>query len=212
MHCHTHGPTLLDRTVSSKKVMSLDWTTVLAGMMALALAACTLGCGSPTNHPLIGQKAPPFAAAMLDESPFELEQHLGKSVIILDFWATWCGPCVRALPIVSEVAAKYKDQGVEVFAVNVQEDPASVQAFLAEHQLSMPVVLDRDGRISALYRAEAIPQTVIIGKDGNVHVVHVGFSGDLQSELSRELDAIVAGKKLVARPEPLTVLTAAFAN
>ena len=135
---------------------------------------------------------------MLDESSFELSQHLDKGVIILDFWATWCGPCVRALPIIAEVAATYKDQGVEFFAVNLGDEPAAVQAFLEEHKLSVPVVLDRDNRIGALYKAEAIPQTVIIGKDGVVQVVHVGFSANLQAELSHELDALVAGKKLAA--------------
>ena len=140
----------------------------------LVLAACVLGCSDRgAGHPLLGQKAPTFTAPMLDDSSFELAQHLDKSVIILDFWATWCGPCVRALPIITEVAAGYKDQGVEFFAVNLGDEPAAVQAFLDEHKLSVPVVLDRDNRIGELYKADAIPQTVIIGKDGVVQVVHV---------------------------------------
>jgi len=167
--------------------------------IVLVLAACMPGCSDRgAGHPLLGQKAPDFSAPMLDESSFELRQHLDRSVIVLDFWATWCGPCVRALPIIADVAASYKDQGVEFFAVNLGDDPAAVQAFLEEHKLSVPVVLDRDGRIGELYKAEAIPQTVIIGKDGVVQVVHVGFSANLQTELSHELDALVAGKKLAA--------------
>lgn len=102
------------------------------------------------------------------------------------------------MPIIADVAASYKDQGVEFFAVNLGDEPAAVREFLAEHKLTVPVVLDRDGRIGDLYKAEAIPQTVIIGKDGVVQVVHVGFSGSLQAELSHELDALVAGKRLAA--------------
>jgi thiol-disulfide isomerase/thioredoxin len=165
----------------------------------VVLTMCMLGCSDRgAGHPLLGQKAPAFTAPMLDESSFELAQHLDKNVIILDFWATWCGPCVRALPIIADVAARYKDQGVEFFAVNLGDDPAAVQAFLEEQKLSVPVVLDRDNRIGDLYKAEAIPQTVIIGKDGVVQVVHIGFSGNLQAELSHELDALLAGKKLAA--------------
>lgn len=167
--------------------------------LMLIVATCVPGCSDRgAGHPLLGQQAPTFTAPMLDDSSFELAQHLDKNVIILDFWATWCGPCVRALPIIANVAATYKDRGVEFFAVNLGDEPAAVQAFLAEHNLSVPVVLDRDNRIGELYKAEAIPQTVIIGKDGIVQVIHVGFSANLQTELSHELDALVAGKKLAA--------------
>jgi thiol-disulfide isomerase/thioredoxin len=163
----------------------------------LVFAICTSGCGDRgAGHPLKGQKAPNFSASMLDDSSFELAQHLDNKVVILDFWATWCGPCVRSLPIIADVAAGYKDQGVEFFAVNLGDEPAAVREFLEEHKLSVPVVLDRDGRIGNLYKAEAIPQTVIIGPDGVVQVVHVGFSANLKSELSRDLDALLAGKKL----------------
>ena len=179
----------------------------------LILAACVSGCSDRVaGHPLLGQKAPTFTAPMLDDSSFELAQHLDKNVIILDFWATWCGPCVRALPIIADVAASYKGQGVEFFAVNLGDEPAAVQAFLDEHKLSVPVVLDRDGRIGDLYKAEAIPQTVIIGKDGVVQVVHVGFSANLQSELSHELDALVAGKKLASGRKPTADRATVFAG
>jgi thiol-disulfide isomerase/thioredoxin len=178
----------------------------------LILAACVPGCSDRgAGHPLLGQKAPTFSAPMLDDSSFELAQHLNNNVIILDFWATWCGPCVRALPIIADVAASYKGQGVEFFAVNLGDEPAAVRAFLEEHKLSVPVVLDRDNRIGELYKADAIPQTVIIGKDGVVQVVHVGFSANLQSELSHELDALVAGKKLASGRKPAADRATVFA-
>ncbi len=176
--------------------------------IVLFLAACMPGCSDRgAGHPLLGQKAPAFSAPMLDESSFELAQHLDRNVIILDFWATWCGPCVRALPIIADVAASYKDQGVEFFAVNLGDEPEADREFLAEHKLTVPVVLDRDGRIGDLYRAEAIPQTVIIGKDGVVQVVHVGFSANLQAELSHELDELLAGKKLAAGGRAAVIAT-----
>jgi thiol-disulfide isomerase/thioredoxin len=169
-------------------------------ILLLAAAACLPGCSQRgAGHALLGQKAPPFSVPMLDGGSFDLAQHLDDKVVILDFWATWCGPCVRALPIIAEVAASYQDKGVEFYAVNLQDDPDAVRQFLEEHKLSVPVLLDRDGRVGELYKAEAIPQTVIIGKDGVVQVVHVGFSANLQSELSRELDALVAGKKIAAK-------------
>jgi thiol-disulfide isomerase/thioredoxin len=184
-------------------------------IVSCALVGCTKNSVAPSGaeqaepeHALVGQKAPLFTAQMLDDSPFDLAQHLGKDVVILDFWATWCGPCVAALPIIAEVAGEYKDKGVAFYAVNLAEEPDGVKAFLEAQKLSVPVVMDRDGNVGKLYKAEAIPQTVIIGKDGNVAVVHVGFRQDLKGALSSELDKLLAsagrgtGETLIAHVVP----------
>ena len=112
--------------------------------------------------------------------------------MILDFWATWCGPCVRALPIVSEVAAAYKDKGVVFYAVNEQEESDAVKKFLAAKKLDIAVAMDAEGEAAKLYKVNGIPQTVIIGKDGKVAVVHVGFSPSMKQMLTKELDALLA--------------------
>lgn len=155
-----------------------------------------LGCEAQpgADHPLVGHKAPLFSSTLLDGSPFDLAQYLGTNVVILDFWATWCGPCRRSLPTVSQVAAEYKDRGVEFFAVDCGETPDEVRQFLEATTLNLAVVMDRDGAIGNLYNVEGIPQTVIIGKDGTVQVVHVGASGDLRAQLTRELDELVAAR------------------
>lgn len=173
-----------------------------SGLLAAMCLLCLLpACAErpSSQHPLVGGKAPLFKASLLDDSPFDLEAQLGKNVIILDFWATWCGPCQAALPVLMEVAEKYKSQGVEFYAVDVGETPAVVQDFLVERGFKLTVIMDRDGAISEKYKAEGIPQTVIIGRDGTVRVVHVGFSPHLKEELSRELDAILPPQ--VARSE-----------
>jgi thiol-disulfide isomerase/thioredoxin len=182
----------------SQCVIVLAMTSFLWGCAERSVPGVDTRSESEPSHALVGQKAPLFKAAMLDESPFALADHLGKSVIILDFWATWCGPCVRALPVMAEVAAEYKSKGVELFAVNLQDDAEGVRAFLKENKLDIQVVMDRDGGVGTLYQAEAIPQTVIIGKDGTVERVHVGVSPNLKSELVGDLDALLAGKKLAA--------------
>lgn len=174
-------------------------------VMVLSLASGLLGCtdrprsASHDRHELVGRKAPLFTATTLDERPFDLGEHLGQGVIILDFWATWCGPCVAALPVLAEVAGEYQGKGVQFFAVNLSEDPEAVRAFLDEHKIDLRIVMDRDGAIGDLYKVEAIPQTVIIDKEGTVQVVHVGVPPNLKNELSRDLDELLAGKKLAAQ-------------
>jgi len=117
-------------------------------------------------------------------------------VVILDFWASWCPPCVRGLPVVTKAANEYKDKGVVFYAVNVREDRQTIGKFLDEKKLDCPVALDKDGKVGDLYGVEGIPQTVLIGKDGRVQSVHVGFAPQVEKTLREELDALVAGKDL----------------
>lgn len=144
---------------------------------------------------LQGQPAPEFSIELLDGGKVDLASHRDKNVVILDFWATWCGPCVQALPIISSVAAEYKDKGVVFYAVNQQEDAADVKKFLETEKLAFPVAMDRESKVAQLYKVEGIPQTVIIGKDGKVVAVHVGFDPELKSVLKKDLDALLNEKK-----------------
>jgi len=155
----------------------------------------------PQQHPLLGQAAPQFTTADVDGRKFDLASQRGK-VVVLDFWATWCGPCVEAMPVISEVAGEMAEQGVVVFAVNVGEGAEEIKPFLSRLQIGLPVLMDPDGKISDAYAATAIPQTVLIGKDGRVEAVHVGIAGPepFRAKLSEQLKALVAGEKLAPAP------------
>lgn len=145
------------------------------------------------EHPLLDRKAPPITLAQLSGGTFKLADQKDK-IVILDFWATWCGPCVKAMPILAEVAAKYKSKGVVLYAVNLEEKPEEVAAFLKENKLDVSVILDSQGEISKLYEVEGIPQSVIIDKTGVVRVVHVGIAPNFKDQLTKELDTILSGK------------------
>jgi thiol-disulfide isomerase/thioredoxin len=146
---------------------------------------------------LIGEPAPAIDATLLGGAPFSLADHKDQDIVILEFWATWCGPCRMAMPAVAEVANAYADKGVVLYAVNIKEPEAKVQAFIDNMNYGHPVVLDPQGRAGAAYKASNIPQTVIVGKDGTVQAVHRGFSPYLRKQLSEELDTLLAGKSLV---------------
>jgi len=144
---------------------------------------------------LRGKSAPPFEAKTLDGQTFKLADQAGK-IVVLDFWATWCHPCVVALPIVNETVAKYKSQGVVFQTVNKGDDPTVIREFLASQKLDVPVLLDPTDAVCGLFRADMIPLTVIIDKTGKVQVVHVGAGPDVGEKLAKELDQILAGKDL----------------
>jgi peroxiredoxin len=147
-------------------------------------------------HPLLGQPAPPFTTTDVEGKPIDLKASLGKNVILLDFWATWCGPCVKAMPEVEEVAKKFKDKGLVFYAVNVGEDAATIKEFLTSAKLEPTVAMDANNEISELYKVNGIPQTVLIGKDGKVQVVHVGYNSQLGKLMTKEIEALLAGKDL----------------
>jgi len=145
---------------------------------------------------MVGQEAPPFTLDTLDGGTLDLASHKGKEVVVLDFWATWCGPCRQAMPVVDSVADAYKDKEVAFYAVNLKESPEKVRKFVENNELELPIALDRKGEAQRLYRASSIPRTVVIGKEGKIQSVHRGFSPQLGKQLSDELDTLLAGESL----------------
>lgn len=150
-------------------------------------------------HPLIGQPAPEFQLEKLDEKEqVELKSLLGKKVVVLDFWATWCPPCVAGLPQLAEVADAYKKKTVAVFAVNLEEDGETIREFLEAQKLEIDVLRDASAKVAEQYSVSGIPQTVLIGLDGRVHVVHAGLPQDLKAELTKAIDALLEREDLAS--------------
>jgi thiol-disulfide isomerase/thioredoxin len=140
---------------------------------------------------LKGKPAPDFTLETLTGGKLHLAELKGK-VVVLDFWASWCGPCVAALPQISEASKARAEKGVVFYAVNQQEEVPEIKAFLQKKNLDVPVALDVEGAAAKLYHVRGIPQTVVIDKEGNVAVVHVGFSPKMKEQLGRELDELLA--------------------
>ncbi len=142
---------------------------------------------------LEGQPAPDFKLKGLDGKEIQLAS-LKNQVIVLDFWATWCPPCVASLPDLNALYEQRKAKGLQAFAINLREELADVKAFVAEKKLTIPVLLDPDGAVGDAYGAQAIPQTVVIGKDGKVKKVFVGIPPGGEADIARAVDAAMGGK------------------
>lgn len=178
------------------------------GCLLLAVACSRPDSGSASVEPAgkkpaaTKQSAPGIEGEMLDGSPFSLKEKYATNVIMLDFWATWCGPCVMELPILIKLADEYQSRGVALYAVNGGEDVETVRDFLKERNWSFNVVMDASGKHADAYQVGGIPHLVLIDKQGTIRKVQVGYSPEAESELRHDLDEILADSGNTATQTP----------
>lgn len=135
--------------------------------VGVLLAALLAGCGAPSG-PVVGAKAPDLEVESFKEKgKFVKLSSLEGKVVLLDFWATWCGPCREAMPMVESLYRDYKDKGFEVMAIS-NEFRGDVEPFKATSPNTYPVYLDTDNSAWTAYEVTTIPDFVLIGKDGTI--------------------------------------------
>ena len=137
---------------------------------------------------LVGKEAPDFNLKGMDGKPVTMKSLRG-SVVLLDFWATWCGPCKMSLPMLNKVAKDRREAGLKTFAIDLQEPKETVQPVAAKLIPDVPVLLDERGETSPLYKITGIPQTVVVGKDGKVRKVFIGAGPDHEAKMRAAVDA-----------------------
>lgn len=123
--------------------------------------------------PLPDHPAPNFTLASLDGSAVTLSELKG-SVTLINIWATWCPPCRAEMPVIQATYERYRDQGFTVLAVDLQEDPATVDAYMRRYGLTFPALLDRDGKVSVTYRSSALPSSYFVDRKGVIRAVYRG--------------------------------------
>ena len=180
---------------------------ILALLLALSLCALLAGCGGnegtapaetaealeTTDAPIEPAngvpRCPDFTGTLLGGGEFTLSEQEGK-VVLLNFWATWCGPCVREMPAFPRLMEKYGDK-LALVAVDLMESEDTVAAFIEQNGYEFPVVLDSDGAIGSLYPTDGIPYTVIIAPDGTISATSVGAgtADQMVEEYSAMIDA-----------------------
>ena len=158
---------------------------ILASLLASGLVSA--GCSSSAQGPQIGKLAPDFKLSNLEGQSISLSDFRGKPVL-LNFWASWCGPCRYEMPFIQEIYEKWSGKGLVILAVNLQENPSQVKEFVESFGFSFPVLLATNQEVSLAYNIRGIPATFFIDKDGIIQDIKIGaFAGktEIESRLSK---------------------------
>lgn len=135
---------------------------------------------TPGNRPVppkTGNVAWDFTLTNLQGEQVRLSELRGKKVM-LNFWATWCGPCRIEIPAMVKLYGEMRSQDFEILAINLREDTEQVRSFAENLQMSFPVLLDPGGQVSQAYYVRGIPTSVFIDDEGIIQIVHVGTLND----------------------------------
>ena len=134
--------------------------------------------------------APDFTLKSRDGKNVRLSDLRGQ-VVLLNFWASWCGPCRQEMPILDEIHNKYKSLGFSVLGVNLDAKSSKAIKYLKDTPVSFPVLYDPKGDVSSQYGVQAMPSTVIIDKDGNVRYLHEGYKSGYEDDYRKQIKTLM---------------------
>ena len=134
-----------------------------------------VGLLSVSSHAVdIRQKAPDFTLKSLEGTNLRLEEYRGQ-VVLINFWASWCGPCRQEMPLLDRLHHRYEDTGFAVLGVNVEGEVEPAQKIVDKTKVTFPVLIDEQQKVSEMYSLEAMPSTVVVDRDGVVRYIHRGY-------------------------------------
>jgi peroxiredoxin len=153
----------------------------ILAMLGLIVAGSAVGGDNPP--------APDFTLTDANGQSVTLSDLRGQ-VIMINFWASWCGPCRQEMPLLEQIHQRYEPLGFTLLGVNVEKNPADGQAFLKERPVSFPVLYDPENDISKLYDVVAMPSTVLIDRQGNVRYLHHGYKPGYENDYQDQIRAL----------------------
>jgi len=140
----------------------------------IAALFCIFAATSLASSGLEGQDAPDFALKSSTGENLRLSEYRGD-VVMINFWATWCGPCRQEMPLLDELYSRYQRVGFDLLGVNIDDDSDRAMQMVRELGVSFPVLFDSRKEVSKLYEVEAMPVTVLVDREGRVRHVHHGY-------------------------------------
>src|SRR5262245_39811160 len=154
-----------------------------AAALSSALVVCSL-VGASTSM------APSFTLPSPAGDTVSLANYQGQ-VVMINFWASWCGPCREEMPLLDQMYKRYSSLGFTLIGVNVDADSKDAEAWLAKTPVSFPVLFDRESKVTKLYDVSAMPSTIFVDRKGTVRYLHRGYKKGDESEYLNQIRALV---------------------
>lgn len=163
---------------------SITRTLLLLRLVAAASLAIAGGATVAAVTPSAG--APDFTLPSLDGPNLRLQEQRGH-VVMINFWATWCGPCRVEMPHLSKLYEKYRSSGFTLLAINIDEDPNKAAQLARQLGMRFPVLLDTQKKVSRLYDLGTMPSTVLVDRDGRVRYLHRGYRDGYEDVYDKQI-------------------------
>ena len=157
--------------------------------LIVIVSATLVASGVLAAGPLAGSPAPDFALRSMGDANVRLSEHLGE-VVLINFWATWCGPCRQEMPILDGLYGKYQRAGLVMLGINVDEDRDDAMEMAQTLRVTYPILFDERKDVSRAFQIDTMPLTILIDREGVIRYVSEGFKPGyerLYAEKLREL-------------------------
>jgi thiol-disulfide isomerase/thioredoxin len=156
----------------------------IAGIVAALVIALPAVATAPSGP------APSFSLTSKGGSQVNLAQFKGK-VVMINFWASWCGPCRQEMPLLEDIYKKYNKLGFTLLGVNVEPDSKAADDWLKQTPVSFPILYDKDSKVSQMYDVSGMPSTVIIDRKGNLRMLHHGYKPGDENEYLNSIRTLI---------------------
>ena len=159
--------------------------TPLLGAILVIFAASSLASSS-----LEGQVAPDFVLKSASGENLRLSEYRGD-VVMINFWATWCGPCRQEMPLLDELYGRYQRVGFSLLGINIDDDSRRAMKMVQELGVTFPVLFDENKEVSKLYKVDAMPVTILVDREGRVRHVHHGYKTGYEDKYLTEIRSLL---------------------
>jgi len=161
---------------------------IKTGLLSVALSI--IAAGSLASSDLAGMPAPDFALKSSSGENLRLSEYRGE-VVMINFWATWCGPCRQEMPLLDELYTRYERVGFRLLGVNIDDDQDRALDMISELGISFPVLFDDRKEVSKLYEVDSMPVTVLVDREGDIRHVHRGFEPGYELQYLDEIRSLL---------------------
>jgi thiol-disulfide isomerase/thioredoxin len=163
-------------------------------MLAVVLSGAPLFAAAVSAAPDVGQPAPAFTLPVRGGGAPVALSGLKGQVVMVNFWASWCGPCRQEFPLLDSIYKKYKSQGFTLLGLNVEPDQKLAEGFLAQTPVSFPILFDAKSETSRLYGVNAMPTTFLVDRKGNLRWMHRAYKPGDENEYLDQVRALLREK------------------